>query len=262
MHCPDLQQALRLGFRHFHGLMPDFVPRLLIEGEVARVQLVGRLPPGPRQDYAQKAFLLFAWGLASWLVARRVPVQAVDYPGGQQRSDSSRVYQAPIHFGQPHVGLRLETRWLALPVQQTPQSLGELLAGAPANLLVKYRDPSRLSERIRRLLRRHLAAELPSLDAVGQALGIAPQTLRRRLRDEGHGFQALKDDLRRDAAIGYLAQPGLTLVTIADRLGFAEASSFHRAFKKWTGVAPGEYRSTRLASAAAGRPAAGYPSGP
>jgi AraC-like DNA-binding protein len=71
---------------------------------------------------------------------------------------------------------------------------------------------------------------------------MTPQTLRRRLREEGQGFQSLKDNLRRDAAIEYLARPDMTLLDIADQLGFSEASTFHRAFKTWTGVAPGEYR--------------------
>jgi AraC-like DNA-binding protein len=66
------------------------------------------------------------------------------------------------------------------------------------------------------------------------------------LHEEGQGYQQLKDDLRRDAAIEYLARPDLTLVQIATRLGFSEPSTFHRAFKKWTGVAPGEYRHRRL----------------
>jgi len=71
---------------------------------------------------------------------------------------------------------------------------------------------------------------------------MTPQTLRRRMHEEGQGFQSLKDHLRRDAAIEYLARPDMTLLDIADQLGFSEASTFHRAFKKWTGVAPGEYR--------------------
>jgi AraC-like DNA-binding protein len=115
-------------------------------------------------------------------------------------------------------------------------------------LLVKYRDQTSLTERIRRLLRRSLAQELPSLEAVGQALSMTPQTLRRRLRDEGQGYQAIKDDLRRDVAIEYLNQPELTLLDIANRLGFSEASTFHRAFKGWTGVSPGAYRQTHLAT--------------
>ena len=97
--------------------------------------------------------------------------------------------------------------------------------------------------------------------SVGEALAMAPQTLCRRLRDEGHGFQALKDALRRDAAIAHLARPDLTLPEIARRLGFSEASTFHRAFKKWTGVAPGEYRLTRMAAAPGSPPPAPAPTG-
>ena len=57
-----------------------------------------------------------------------------------------------------------------------------------------------------------------------------------------------------DAAIAHLARPELTLPEIAQRLGFSEASTFHRAFKKWTGVAPGEYRLTRIGAAPGGPP--------
>lgn len=247
VHCETLEDALRRGFRHHHGLLADFVPRLLVHDGVARVQLLRRVPVNPRLDYAQKAFLLFAFGLACWLVARRVPVLGVDYTEPAPRSDSSRVYQAPIRHDQTHVGLSFDARWLELPVVQSPQSLREFLARAPANLLIKYRDAGSVSERIRRLLHRRLDAGDLSLEAAGEALAMAPPTLRRRLRDEGHGFQALKDALRRDAAIAHLARPELTLPEIAQRLGFSEASTFHRAFKKWCGVAPGAYRLTHLA---------------
>ena len=256
VHVRTLEAALRQGFRHFHGLIDDFVPRLLLQGDEARVQIVRRGPPDAAVDYAQKAFLLFTFGLASWLVARRVPVLAVAYPDQPAHpergpaSDSSRVYQAPIHHGAAHIGFSFEARWLALPVVQSPQSLREFLAQAPANLLIRYRDPSSVSERIRRLLSRRLDSELPSLEAVSALMAMTPQTLRRRLHDEGHGYQALKDALRRDTAIEYLAQPALTLVDIAQRLGFSEPSTFHRAFKKWTGVAPGEYRSSLLPTVA------------
>ena len=249
VRADTLEAALRQGLRHFHGQLDDFVPRLLLQGDQARVQLVRRGPPDAGVDYAQKAFLLFCFGLASWLVARRVPVLAVDYPGHPERgpgSDSSRVYQAPIQHGAAHIGFSFEARWLALPVVQNPQSLREFLAQAPANLLIRYRDTSSVSERIRRLLSRRLDSELPSLEAVSALMAMTPQTLRRHLHDEGHGYQALKDALRRDTAIEHLSRPELTLVDIAQRLGFSEPSTFHRAFKKWTGVAPGEYRNTHL----------------
>jgi len=240
--CQTLGQALRLGFAHYHLLLDDFVPRLAVHDGVARVQLVLRREADGRLDYAIKAFMLLSFGAASWLVARRIPLLGVDYTVGHGHGETSRVYQVPIRYGQPHVGLSFEARWLDLPVVQSPQSLREFLAGSPANLIVKYRDTSSLTDRIRRLLRKSLGGEMPSLESVSDALAVAPQTLRRRLRDEGRGFQQLKDETRRDAAIELLLHTPLPLPEIADRVGFSEASTFHRAFKQWTGVAPGEYR--------------------
>jgi AraC-like DNA-binding protein len=246
VRCATLGEALRGGFAFYDLLVDDFVARLSVRGELAQIQFVLRRESDARLDYCVKAFMLFTFGTASWLVARRVPVLGVDYTAAQVGTDTSRVYQAPIHYGQPHVGLSFHAHWLDLPVVQTTQSVREFLAGAPANLIVKYRDTSSLTDRIRRLLRRRLGEELPSLEEVGDALAVTPQTLRRRLREEGRGFQQIKDELRRDAAIEFLTNTRLPLLDIANEVGFSEASTFHRAFKNWTGVAPGEYRHSHV----------------
>jgi len=248
VHCRTLGEALRTGLAYYHRVLTDFVPRLVVHEGQAQVRLLGRCERAVERGYADRTFCFFTYGLASWLVARRIPVQEVMYRPIDQgySSDAGRLFQAPVVYDHPWVGFCFEARWLDLPVVQTPQSLQEFLHQAPASLLIRYRDQTSLSERIRRLLRRHLAGEMPSLEFVSDYLAMTPQTLRRRLRDEGLGYQAIKDDLRRDAAIEYLGQPELTLLDIANRLGFSEASTFHRAFKGWTGLAPGVYRQTLL----------------
>jgi AraC-like DNA-binding protein len=246
--CGTLGEALREGLAHYHLLVDDFVPRLVVHDGIARLHFRPRhgpaapQPPDPRLDYGVKAFMLITFNAASWLVARRIPLLDVEYTPGHSGADSSRVYQVPVRSGSQQVGLSFEARWLALPVVQSTQSLREFFAAAPANLIVKYRDTSSLADRIRRLLRKRVGGEMPSLDEVGRALALTPQTLRRRLHDEGRGFQQIKDEIRRDAAIELLLHTPLPLPEIAARLGFSEASTFHRAFKQWTGVAPGEYR--------------------
>jgi len=123
------------------------------------------------------------------------------------------------------------------------------LRNAPANFLVKYRHSDSLAAHIRLRLRRHPPAEWPDFDTLAREFHAAPATLRRRLGDEGQTFRTLKDELRRDMAIDYLGQRGLAVSEVAERLGFAEPSAFHRAFRKWTGGTPGEYRQTPHAGA-------------
>ncbi|MGE4281495.1 MAG: AraC family transcriptional regulator [Magnetospirillum sp.] len=245
----DLKAGLRTGFHFYRMLLRDFIPRLQIEGDITRITLQTRVNNGPHTFFAQRAFIFLTYSVACWLVARRIPLIQVDYMGGEWGArivEGSRLFQAPIRYDQSGCGLSFESRWLDLPVVQTGQSVEEFLAQSPDNLLIKYRDQTSVTERIRRILRRHLAEELPSLEEISHSLGMAPQTLRRRLNQEDHGFQALKDAVRRDAAIEYLARPELSLIDISEMLGFSEPSTFHRAFKKWTGVAPGEYRNTRF----------------
>ena len=273
VQAPTLGDALRTGLRYFHGEIDEFVPRLRVAPGMATIGIFPRAPEGGgsscrpaaaktaarplggrapypatggghTREYAQRAFLFLAFGVASWLVARRVPLASVEYRGTppEHGAEIDRQFQAKVAYGCRQYCLNFESRWLQLPQVQNAQSLREFLAQAPTNLLVKYRDRNSVTDRIRRLLRSRLHDELPSLESVASTLAMTPQTLSRRLREEGQGFQALKDDLRRDAAIELLQRPDLTLLDIAGQLGFSEASTFHRAFKKWTGVAPGEYR--------------------
>jgi AraC-like DNA-binding protein len=79
-------------------------------------------------------------------------------------------------------------------------------------------------------------------------LGLSTATLRRRLDAEGAAWGPLKDAVRRDLALQLLAEGRLPVAEVAARLGFEDASTFYRAFRKWTGEAPGAWRSARQAS--------------
>lgn len=251
IHGRTLGDALRAGFRSYHLTLADFAPRLQMHGDTASIRMVTNRPRDAALSYAERTFCFLCYGIMCWLVGRRVPLLRVTYPHDATPwgNEVERMFAAPLLRDAQQMGVDVEARWLQLPIVQTPQAMESFLRGAPDNLLVKYRDQSSLVERIRRLLRRQLATGLPSLEDVSRAVSLSPQTLRRRLQAEGLGYQKIKDDLRRDVAIEYLGQADLTLLEIAARLGFSEASTFHRAFKDWTGQAPGVYRQTRLQAA-------------
>lgn len=245
--CRTLGEALQLGLRYYRPWLRDFVPRLQLSADTALVRLQPLHPLDERRAYAARSFLFLAYGVMCWLAARRIPVSAVHYDSLHTafRSEASRLFQAPIQLVTGQWGFGFEARWLALPVVQSAHSLEEFLRQAPGCLLVKYRDRANVTERIRRVLRRYLAQEMPSLEQVSAMLDTTPQTLRRRLQREGQGYQLIKDGLRRDVAVEWLTQSELPLPEIALRLGFSEVSTFHRAFKSWTGLTPGAYRQAR-----------------
>jgi len=85
---------------------------------------------------------------------------------------------------------------------------------------------------------------LLSRDEVAQQLAMSGRSLQRKLQEESISFQQIQDQLRHQTALKLLNDADTSLAEIAEHLGFAESSTFYRAFKRWEGVTPGEFRQT------------------
>jgi AraC-like DNA-binding protein len=152
------------------------------------------------------------------------------------------MYSTTISFRAPHTAIIFDAAHLDLPIVQNERTIKDFLRRAPENILLKYKNLSSLGARIRRRLRQSLPGDLPEFEALADEMNLTPATLRRRLHEEGTFYQSIKDQLRRDLAIGYLSHSKRSAMDIGLELGFSERSAFHRAFKKWTGASPGEFR--------------------
>jgi AraC-like DNA-binding protein len=86
------------------------------------------------------------------------------------------------------------------------------------------------------------ATPLPGLVQVAGSLGIPPSTLRHKLENLGTSFRTLREQCQYEAALSLIAESGLDMSEIADVLGFSNAATFRRAFKRWSGIAPMQYR--------------------
>jgi AraC-like DNA-binding protein len=86
----------------------------------------------------------------------------------------------------------------------------------------------------------------PSQQQIASVLCVSNRTLQRKLREEGTSFKELLKDTRMQLARRYLRSPGRSVVETAYLLGFSEPSTFSRAFKRWTGVAPAEFRESTI----------------
>lgn len=235
-------QGLRRALRFIGLILDDFQGTLLREGERAAIVLTER--GEPRSAFTYCTFWLVMHGVTCWLAGRRIPVTAAHFRAAEPAytDDYRTLFTHDLHFGRSRTRLEFDAAVLDLPVKRSEAELKSFLRRAPANILVKYRSNDSLTVRVRTELRRHPPTEWPDFDRLALGLHMSASTLRRRLDGEGQSYQTIKDSLRRDLAIRCLTRGRSSIAEIADELGFADPSSFHRAFKKWTGLQPNQYR--------------------
>lgn len=244
IHAGTLGKALERGSQFYRLFGDEWSMGIARDTHDARLSV--HIPMDRDPEHFITEGMLMVWhGLASWLIERRIPLERVQfaYPEPSHIQEYDALFFSPImRFDQQRTEITFAADYLDLPIRQTEASLDEFLKTAPAQLLVKFKNSSSLTSRIREVLKTHIGEEMPTLNDVASRLYLSPQTLRRRLATEGKSYQTVKDNLRRDAAIHLLLRPELTLEDVAQQVGFSETSTFHRAFKKWTGVTPGLYR--------------------
>ena len=241
----NLGSALRRILKGLSLFLDDLRGELVLDGEQARIVVQHRQPGEAGQRFADETYFILVHGLLCWLAGRRIPVDEVVFAHARPpyAPEYNAMFSEHARFGQSASALHLAQRWLSLPVVQNEASLKVFLRNAPQSVFLKYRNESSLSAQLRRRLRHHLGeAEWPGLEALAREFHIAPTTLRRRLLAEGTSYQGLKDALRYEVAIDLLCHSPRSVEAISQTLGFQEPSAFHRAFKKWSGLQPGQYR--------------------
>ncbi|WP_280282273.1 AraC family transcriptional regulator [Pseudomonas sp. BN415] len=196
--------------------------------------------------------------LATWLTLAR-------WFGGNQnlnpnwvafrhtKPDDVREYEAlfrcPLKFDQPETTIAFNARYLYIELPFADSKLRRIMSDVCEQLLKQLGDalePSWLAIARRTVLESFSQGE-PRLQTAAKAVGMSEAELKEHLAHRGLSFRGFVDDLRSSLAIGYARDPALGLVDIAYLLGFSEQSAFQRAFKRWTGMTPGQYRRSHIA---------------
>jgi AraC-like DNA-binding protein len=145
-------------------------------------------------------------------------------------------------FGSGFNGVGLPPSRLDTPLPARNRELCRLHESLARRQLSALRDATKIRPRVAAILQRLLAHRLADRNQVASLLGLSSRTMQQRLAEENTSFAALLDETRHRLALQYIAEPDLSLGQIAIMLHFSDASAFYRAFKRWTGRVPGEYR--------------------
>jgi AraC-like DNA-binding protein len=240
-----LEHAVRRSLRFLNLVLAEPKGELVIEE--TRASVILRETSAPRPAFAYRTYFLLLHGVVCWLVKRQLEIRELHYRGPLPvgREEHRDFFGTPVSFERPETMLVFDRDMLALKVRQTEKTLQGFITGAPANILGRYRYDRGAAAATRRLLRELPPAEWPSFAQMAVKLNLSEPTLRRHLASDGESFSEIKEEIRRKLALDWLLRTAKPVGHVAADLGYTEPSAFHRAFHKWAGMSPGEFRRSR-----------------
>jgi AraC-like DNA-binding protein len=153
--------------------------------------------------------------------------------------------RATLRFEQPACGFVLPAVALDTLLPTADPHLHDLVTKHADLLLAELPVAESFTARVRELVTAGLPNGTAGAPHVASALHVSSRTLARRLEEEGTSFKDLTEQIRKNLALRYVGQTDLAFSEVAFLLGFSQTTAFHRAFKRWTGQTPLDYRRAR-----------------
>lgn len=238
-----IEEAYRRMCRYQRLIHDVNVVDLSIRGDSAKLK---HCLPGGRTAPRQTAeFLLTAWvrigreltGIA-W-----TPLEArFAHPAPEVTAEHARVFGSAVRFRCGENALVFPAGLLGLPCREADPGLAAVLTRQADATLKTLPEVTTWSGRLRAALAEELDGGNPSIANVAAKLATSPRTLQRGLANEGTTFGEVLEALRFELAKNYLADARLPVARIAFLLGYSEAASFHRMFRRFSGRTPASFR--------------------
>jgi AraC-like DNA-binding protein len=171
------------------------------------------------------------------------PVEvAFTYPEPQSTGDHFGIFRCPVKFSQPVSKISFNIADARRPFSSANRELAvssdQILEG-----MIKELKKTDIIGQVKRAIIDDLPSGTPSEEDIARQVFVSSRTLQRKLADEGSNFRTLLLEVRRELAEKYIADKTMPLAEISYMLGFSDSSSFSRAFKRWTGDSPANFRS-------------------
>ncbi|WP_394827903.1 AraC family transcriptional regulator ligand-binding domain-containing protein [Pendulispora albinea] len=256
MNCATLGDALAQ-LQRYQALVIDIgPPEVVRDGAELTVSWNPRLERPLRRlaEFNLSAMIAFA----RWVSGRdESPLRAdFTFPAPADTGEHQRIFRCPLRWDEPVYRIVLAASWLEAPLIRPDPTVRALMLDLAEKQLLSRSPPSQLSQSdesqlsqgdddlgaLRELVAKSLPEGNAALARVASALSLSPRTLQRKLKERGQSFSSIVDDVRSELATRHLANGDFDLDDLAFLLGFSEQSAFQRAFKRWTGEAPGSYR--------------------
>jgi AraC-like DNA-binding protein len=147
-----------------------------------------------------------------------------------------------VRFDQPVNAVVYPTSALAAGMLSADPALLEMFEGDARRRLEQLNSCGAVSSRVQTIVGARLKGEVPSLATVASELAMSERSVQRSLSEEATSYREIVDGVRKALALTHLSRPGASAADVAFLLGFSEPSAFTRAFRRWTGSSPQQFR--------------------
>jgi len=236
--CATLRDAIHTLMRYFAVVTRR--GSWSFRGSTLELSVNAALPPWLRQASAEFGLHYTARRLDELIGGGAIACIEVPWPAPAWAGH----YPYPTVFAAERAGLTFHESALAAPSLRADPLVAEVLARNAALLLRLMPVVPAVQASVNAAILALMPHGLPGMEAVAESLGSTPRTLRRRLAEEGLTFSQVRDGALCALARERMRDPRISLAEVAYELGFSELRAFDRAFRRWTGEAPGKYRRT------------------
>lgn len=242
MTQPVYADALKLASRACDSVFPALQMELVEDAREVSLVVSERMPLQPYFHFFIEVIFVNFYNILHFLLGDDTEPARMcfSYPSPGYCHIYRRYFRCPLRFNDTRcafvVSRAVASRQLSLANNHIAEKAeNQLIDNLPENVMAL------LPQKLRNTLVQSFGA-FPSLEKAACKLGMSGRTLRRQLQLAGTSYQNVLDEVRKEFSLSYLLRSDISITDIAISLGFNDSSAFSRAFKKWTGESPRDYR--------------------
>ena len=246
-HAPTLRDAVALCIQFQRLLMEGTALTLRERGDSAtvRCEFPRSTPRGDRMlaEFAMGGFARMIRSFAGH--AAKLRAVSFEHPRPPHARAYARAFGGAERFSQRFTGIELDRALLDRRQLHHHPELYSVLHGDAATKLERMARGKSFVDRVKQHLLSVPPKRMPDMAGVARDLGLSTRSLRRRLADDGASYKALVQSVLELRATQMLGDPNRTIQETAAEMGFSDPSAFQRAFKRWKGMTPGQFKEAK-----------------
>ncbi|MGF7049813.1 AraC-like DNA-binding protein [Paenibacillus sp. DS2015] len=250
LHSGTLSQALTAYQKYNVIVSNDYNLNWTVAGDDVIIQLVSKHPLTESPRHCAEDMMSSIYHLMTKMSCTNIPIREIHFrhSAPAELSEYSAILGKEPLFEQEYNLFRISREVMDYPILYADTHLLSVFERIAEEAITKLTQGQQLSDQLYKWIIECMPSFSPTLQDTAKKFNMSPRTLQSKLKQEHMSYNRLVNMVRKELAVSYLAKPEYRVGEISYLLHYSEPSAFQSAFKKWTGLTPGEYRTNALSS--------------